>query len=303
VADAVCLNNSPAGVENLEEGEGHVLVAGFERAAGHRRVLGEGLTVRPVPRRRVARVAVAVLVGLLAIGIAGAAGLRNGVLHLPYPSREDFPVQGIDVSNHQGSIDWARVRVAGYRFAYIKASEGKTFTDPDFATFAAGARAAGLRVGAYHYFTLCTPGADQARRFVAASGGPMPGDLPPVVDLEFGGNCSHRPSQADFDREYAAFDAAVTAAFGRPPVLYLTSDFAARYVDGAQRRGAVQADRQTWLRKILGRPSGGCESWTFWQYSARGRVDGVDGPVDLDAYCGDEASFERLGQSPGEEQP
>jgi lysozyme len=49
--------------------------------------------------------------------------------------------------------------------------------------------------------------------------------------------------------------------------------------------------------------SGGCESWTFWQYSARGRVDGVDGPVDLDAYCGDEASFERLGQSPGEEQP
>lgn len=240
------------------------------------------------------RVLVVLAAAAIVLAAAAGAGLWTGILHLPYPSRSQYPVRGIDVSNHQGAIDWERVRAAGISFAYVKASEGRTFTDPDFAAFASGARRAGLRVGAYHYFTLCSPGGAQAERFIAASGGPVPGDLPPVVDLEFGGNCAHRPTVADFDREYAAFDAAVTAAFGHPPVLYLTSDFADQYLDGARRRGAAQAGRQQWVRETLGRPGGGCVRWTFWQYSARGRVDGVDGPVDLDIYCGDERSFAGL---------
>lgn len=237
------------------------------------------------------RIVLFVGLGVLAVlGLAGA-GVWTGVLHLPYPSRDEFPVRGVDVSNHQGSVDWSWVKAAGFAFAYVKASEGRTFTDPYFATLSEGARRAGLKVGAYHYFTFCSDGAAQAERFLAASGGRVPGDLPPVVDLEYGGNCSRRPAPEEFDREYAAFDAKVTAAFGRPPVLYTTSDFAARYLDGAQRRGSRLAGRRLWVRETLGRASGRCERWAFWQYSDRGRVDGIDGPVDLDVYCGDEKSF------------
>jgi lysozyme len=83
----------------------------------------------------------------------------------------------------------------------------------------------------------------------------------------------------------------VTAAFGRPPLLYMPDDFAERYLAGVQQRGSRLAGRELWVRETLGRAAGNCERWTFWQYSARGRVDGVDGPVDLDVYCGDEASF------------
>lgn len=238
---------------------------------------------------------VAVVVAVVAVAATAlAASLWTGVLHRPYPSRSEVPVRGVDVSNHQGAIDWARVRAAGFSFAYIKASEGRTFTDPDYAGFAAGARRAGLRVGPYHFFTLCSPGADQAARFIAASGGPVAGDLPPVVDLEFGGNCTQRPSAARFDQEYAAFDKAVTTAFGRPPILYVNSDFAGRYLDGAAARHAPQAERRLWVRDLLRRPSGGCERWAFWQYGDRGRVDGIAGPVDLDAYCGDGTSFAGL---------
>lgn len=243
---------------------------------------------------RLGKVVPLVAAALAVVGGTAAAGLWTGVLHLPYPSRDEFPVQGVDVSNHQGTVDWGRVRAAGFRFAYVKASEGRTFTDPEFAELSGGARRAGLVVGPYHYFTLCSEGGAQAERFLAASGGRVPGDLPPVVDLEFGGNCSRRPTPEELDREYAAFDARVTAAFGRPPVLYTTSDFADRYFAGADRRGSRLAGRRLWVRETLGRPSGACESWAFWQYSARGRVDGIEGPVDLDAYCGDAQSFAEL---------
>ncbi len=122
----------------------------------------------------------------------------------------------------------------------------------------------------------------------------MAGDLPPVVDLEFGGNCSGRPTREEFDRQYDAFDVRVTAAFGRPPVIYTTSEFADRYLDGAAERGSRSAGRQLWVRETLGRPSGRCERWAFWQYADRGRVDGIEGPVDLDAYCGSGTDFAAL---------
>jgi lysozyme len=245
-----------------------------------------------VNRRKVLLLSAAA--GLVLALASGALGVWTGVLHPPYPNRKDYPVHGVDVSNHQGTIDWQRVRAAGFEFAYVKASEGRTFTDPEFVTLSEGARQAGLKVGAYHYFTFCSGGAEQADRFLAASGGRTTGDLPPVVDLEFGGNCSRRLTPEEFDREYVAFDQKVTAAFGRAPLLYMPSDFAEVYLNGAQQRGSRLAGRQRWVRKTLGSVSGRCERWTFWQYSARGRVDGIDGLVDLDTYCGSRESFSEL---------
>ena len=58
-------------------------------------------------------------------------------------------VLGIDVSRWQGIINWAQVKADGFQFAIIKASEGGTFVDPDFASNWAAAKAAGLVRGAY----------------------------------------------------------------------------------------------------------------------------------------------------------
>lgn len=93
-------------------------------------------------------------------------------------------MRGIDVSHHQGDIDWQRVAADDVAFAIIKATEGGDHIDDAFATNLSEARAAGLVVGAYHFFTFCRPGADQAKNFLAVvpRGEPM---LPPVVDIEF----------------------------------------------------------------------------------------------------------------------
>ena len=109
---------------------------------------------------------------------------------------------GIDVSAHQGTIDWGRVSRDRISFAYIKASEGRDFTDRFFARNWSEAGQAGLDRGAYHFFTLCSPGRDQARHFLSvAPPHSGPGVLAPAVDLELVGNCSRRPARADLQAE------------------------------------------------------------------------------------------------------
>lgn len=65
--------------------------------------------------------------------------------------RSDTNLWAIDVSNHQGDIDWATTRVAGVQFALIKASEGVGMTDGKFRRNAGGAAAVGMPAGYYHY--------------------------------------------------------------------------------------------------------------------------------------------------------
>jgi lysozyme len=75
----------------------------------------------------------------------------------------------------------------GDHLAFIKSSEGADHR-PRIRTELGGALQAGVARGAYHFFTFCTPGAAQAENFIAAVGGSF-GELPPVADVEFAGNC------------------------------------------------------------------------------------------------------------------
>ena len=187
------------------------------------------------------------------------------------PSLREGESYGVDVSHHQGVVAWKRVAKDNISFAYIKATEGGDHVDTQFAANWSGAKSAGLRRGAYHFFTFCRPGAEQARNFLKIV--PSDAELPPVVDVEFGGNCSKRPSRADFVRELKAFVSTVEAERGDKVVIYS--------IDSAERQyGALEAiANPEWKRRIMLRPSG--KRWLFWQYTYRAKVDGVEGPVDL----------------------
>ncbi|MBD3730315.1 MAG: glycoside hydrolase family 25 protein [Sphingomonadales bacterium] len=197
------------------------------------------------------------------------------VLQAPHwhPSDADYPLQGIDVSHHQGQIAWAKLPAQGVDFAWIKATEGGDHVDSAFAANWQGARDAGIRHGAYHFFTLCRPGAEQAANFIATV--PVEADaLPPVVDLEYLGNCGTRPGQAGFDAELTAFLAAVEAHYGQRAVLYLTEEFDRTY------HVSARFDRPLWLRSLLREPDFGGRFWTVWQASNFRRLDGIEGRVD-----------------------
>lgn len=225
---------------------------------------------------------------LAALWGAAYAGYQTGVLHLR-PSASRFPVRGIDVSHHQGRIDWPQVaRDLPGGFAFIKASEGATFQDPDFRTNWQAAGEAHVARGAYHFFTLCRDGVDQARNFLAQFAGQR-GDLPVAIDLEFGGNCGAKPDKAELARELSAFVAAVRKFDDRPPVFYLTPEFHDAYFTAPEQ---AYPDHRLWIRSVFGAPSqAACTGWTFWQYAANGRVRGIAGPVDLNVFCGTVEAF------------
>lgn len=215
----------------------------------------------------------ALLVSMIAFLALGAGALFLAPRWTP--SRSSYPTQGIDVSGHQGAIDWPRLRGQGVDFAYIKATEGGDFKDKHFAENFAAATKAGVRAGAYHFFTLCRPGAEQAANFLAAAQ-TSPSALPPAVDLEFLGNCrsARRMTPTDLHRELRTFLAIVEARTGKPALLYLTQEFDEAYAVSSN------FDRPLWLRSIAFEPRFGSRPWTLWQASNFRRLDGITGRVD-----------------------
>lgn len=180
---------------------------------------------------------------------------------------------GIDVSAHQGTIDWERVAGDGIAFAYIKATEGGDFTDSRFEENWEGASEAGLDRGPYHFFTLCTPGADQAEHFLEVAP-PASDALAPAVDLELIGNCSARPSPAEVAEQLGDFLEIVEGAWGREVVLYVGDDFGSAY------SVRDELDRPLWLHRFLLRPD--VDAWFIWQLHGYALIDGITGGVDLD---------------------
>jgi lysozyme len=233
----------------------------------------------------------AVLIGLgLATLIAAALG--GGYRHyLGYePASARFPVRGIDVSHHQGAIDWDALERAQVRFAYMKASEGSDHVDRRFAENWRAAGRVGIARGAYHFFTLCAPGIAQAHNFMRTVR-VDPEAMPPAVDLEFGGNCKARPSKQAFLGELKAFLETIERHYGKKPILYVTRGFYDRYLTG------VLAGHGFWIRSLYFRPDMQGRPWLFWQFHDRGARAGIAGRVDLNVFNGDWATFERWRKS------
>ncbi|HYN37450.1 MAG TPA: GH25 family lysozyme [Actinomycetota bacterium] len=187
------------------------------------------------------------------------------------PPLRDGERYGVDVSAHQGSIDWRRVADDGIEFAYIKATDGGDFVDERFTANWTAAGLAGVERGAYHFFTLCTAGTTQARNFLRVAP-PTAQALAPAVDLELAGNCSRRPPEETVDIELTDFLRIVEAEWGREVVLYVGHDFESRYPV------RDRLDRPLWIRKFLLRPS---VSWLIWQLHGYANVEGIDGSADL----------------------
>ena len=139
----------------------------------------------------------------------------------PWASRY---MQGVDLSWHQGAIDWRALAADDMAFAYIKATEGADHIDERFAFNWREAGDAGLYRGAYHFFTLCQPGARQAANFIAV----VPrtaGALPPALDLEHMGPCREGPTMTDVIAEARAFLDRAEAYYGVRPIIYTTREF------------------------------------------------------------------------------
>lgn len=232
-------------------------------------------------------VLIAAAVAMLALIGAGFAML--GGWWTPWAARY---VQGVDVSHHQGAIDWRTLAADDIAFAYIKATEGADHVDARFAFNWREAAAAGLYRGGYHFFTLCRSGASQAQNFIAV----VPRDasaLPHAVDMEHMGPCRQGPTITDVVGEMRVFMDRLEAHYGVRPIIYTTREFHDAYLRD------VTGER-FWIRSLGVPPRFRDRDWIIWQHHNRGHKRGVSGPIDLNAFRGDLAALVRLasGASP-----
>jgi lysozyme len=184
---------------------------------------------------------------------------------------------GIDVSTYQGKIDWAKVTASGVGFSFIRISRTVAHDTMAGANIA-GARAAKLPIGGYHFLTNSASGTDQAKSFLAKA--PLkPGDILPTIDIET------PPSTPQARKKYVAacedWIAAVSKKTGgKMPFIYTRKDVLTSLGNPVAFRACP-----LWLARYGSKPPAiptGFSDFVIWQYSESGSVDGIKGAVDLD---------------------
>jgi len=206
-------------------------------------------------------------------------------------------INGIDVSSHQGTINWSSVYNAGYKFAFVKATQRDSFNDSNFITNINNAKAAGLLVGAYHFacpsynpsqYCYGTSAEAEAQHFLNVAGSYLTqGYLRPVLDIDQSicNDFYNNKNCADLRNWIDKWMGIIKTQKNVTPILYtgpycikncLESSFAKKY--------------DLWVASHGSSPcpsSLSCDwDWTFWQY-AIGSVNGINGSVDLDLFNGD----------------
>jgi GH25 family lysozyme M1 (1,4-beta-N-acetylmuramidase) len=179
-------------------------------------------------------------------------------------------IKGIDVSHHQGNIDWKKVAAEGVKFAFIKASEGYTFVDSKFKTNVDEANAAGIKTGAYHYakFSTVAEALAEAKHFISVIAA-VNLTYPVVLDLE---EDKKKAGKKVLTEAALAFINMVKAT-GRTVLLYSGKSFLESNLDESKLK-----DIPLWVARYnstLGR------SADIWQHSDKGIVPGILGHVDL----------------------
>ncbi len=204
-----------------------------------------------------------------------------------YP--DGFSIRGLDVSHHQGDIDWTLLRHAEVGdeplcFVFIKATEGLSLIDKNFKKNFNESVENGFIRGAYHYFIPNISASLQARHFIRQAE-LEPGDLPPVLDIETAGDLD--PAQL---RDSALVWLRMTEqAYGAKPILYTYYKFKKEYLYTPE-----FDEYPYWIAHYYVDTIRYDGPWKFWQHTDRGRLPGIRGYVDLNCYNGSMYDLRKL---------
>lgn len=183
-------------------------------------------------------------------------------------------IYGIDVSEHNGKLDWAKIKASGISFAIIRSGYGKSYTDPTFHANMQGAIAQGLPIGIYHFtYALNVEGVKKEAAFVLSLLEPYRDKitLPVFFDFEYD-TINYAAKQGvtlgrqAFNDHTVAFCEAVKAA-GYIPGVYYNLDYKNRFVDASRLGGYVQ-----WYAQY--NPTASWTGYDIWQYSSSHKISG-----------------------------
>lgn len=228
------------------------------------------------------------IIGVIGIAILLGVLVYRGVLTFSLPLLLKYPVKGVDVSHYQGDINWQVLSGENIKFAIIKATEGSSHEDENFAYNYEEAKKTSLYIGAYHFFSFDSPGRKQAENYIKA----VPKDednLPPVIDFEFYGDKKQYPPQKEeVLKELGEMLISLESYYGKKPIIYVTQATYEQYIKGTYDSYPI------WMRSLLIEPN---MQWTIWQYANWGFLKGYEGAerrIDLNVFNGSIEEFEQF---------
>jgi len=209
-------------------------------------------------------------------------------------------ILGVDVSSYEGSINWAKVKAAGYTFAFAKATEGITITDSYFVGNQVNGTAAGMAMGAYHFGRPENNSATAEANYFLSVAGPYikACHLPPVLDLEdppSGPGLSTYFTSAQLTAWVQTWMTTVQNATGIAPIIYIGPSNAS-YVGSSLNVYGLWIDVYN-SNPVNPPPNMGVwTNWEFKQYSWTGTVPGISGTAncDMDVFHGTMNQFNTL---------
>jgi GH25 family lysozyme M1 (1,4-beta-N-acetylmuramidase) len=209
-------------------------------------------------------------------------------------------VEGIDVSSAQhpetkqypkgAPIDWSDVAGAGYKFAFIKATEGSYYPNPYYASDLAEAQAAGMFAAPYAFaIPNYSGGALQADYLLDnADYAPDGHILPPILDIEYdpyvsedGTNSCYGLTDTQMVAWISAFTAEIQRRTGQHPVIYST----AQWWDECTGDSNAFAADPLWIANYgVTAPAmpAAWQDWVYWQYTSSATVPGISGSGNVD---------------------
>lgn len=208
---------------------------------------------------------------ILLIALGGCKNKTNN----NQPQSNSKAVYGIDVSHHQGDIEWEKVsewKGNTLRFVYIKATEGATYLDSHYKKNLKGAKKNGIKVGTYHYFRTTSSPEEQFDNFIKHVDMSKQ-DLIPMIDLEENDNWDTET----YNKNLKTFIALVEGKFKKKPLLYSVQGFYNTHLKGRYHTYHWNIARYSHQKPYLLDKN----RWTVWQFSQRGKVAGIKKFVDL----------------------
>nr|WP_223207996.1 lysozyme [Actinopolyspora erythraea] len=208
-------------------------------------------------------------------------------------------VRGMDVSGHQGAVDWATAWHRGARFSYVKATEGTGFRSPTFRAQYDGAARVGMLRGAYHFGRPDVSGAAEQARYFVAHGGDWSPDgrtLPGVLDIEYnpyGPDDCYGLNPAAMSGWIAEFSDTYHALTGRFPAIYTTRNW---WNTCTGSNPDFAGNNPLWVARYgprVGALPAGWHTHAIWQHDNRGPL-----PGDQNLFNGDMAALERFAMGP-----
>jgi lysozyme len=216
-------------------------------------------------------------------------------------------VEGIDIYDGTGTINWGAVKGAGVDFAMIKATQGTYNTQATFSTNWSGSKAAGVVRAAYHFFDPTEDGTAQAQHFLSVVGTLGPGDLPAMLDIECPDgdpNCMYQggsgaAAASDITTRMWNWIHTVEQATGKKPIIYTFGSYFSS-------NGIDTTGLGAYPLFIAYPTSASCFNvpapWStavIWQYSWTGTVNGISVQVDRDRFIGTLADLQAFAQGSG----